>query len=204
MPLHKQVEQSQGEAHMGFKVVPTFVCHALELADVGEHGEDGFSRHAHIPFAPLTEAQIGRLLVRLSEAHVGKENHVVLILVHQALKRRAIVDVGGVTLPVDDATRVVQHETELVPDNPALVGEVFLADLSLMVSLPSRMQQLNAVAIDDPQQGRVSHERIHQVTIIHSTEQFCDKIDSGHELGSSLVAWWLQERSSPNSWLLSY
>ena len=78
--------------------------------------------------------------VLLSEAHVSKDDHVALILVHEALKRRAIIDVGGVTLPVDYTIQMVQHETELAPGNPALVEEAFLADLSLVASLPSRMQ----------------------------------------------------------------
>ena len=50
MPLDQNVEQSQCEADPRLEIVPGFVGHVLEATDIGQHGENGFDDHAHIPF----------------------------------------------------------------------------------------------------------------------------------------------------------
>ncbi len=155
VPLDQDVEQSQGKANFGLEVTPDFVGHVLEAADVGQHGKDGFHDHAHVPFAPLAETQVGRMPIDLGKAGIGEDDHIMAKLVDKMLEGRAIMDVGCIAFPVNDAAQVVQHEAELAANNPTRIGLAFLADLSLAASLSSRMDQLDAVTVDHADAARV-------------------------------------------------
>src|SRR4249919_1239777 len=139
MPLHQDIEESKGKANMSLKIAPNFVSHVLEMTDIGKHRKNGFDDHAHIPCTWLTETQVSGMPVLFSEAGVREDNHFVSELVDQMLKGCAIINIGGVTLPVNDAPQVVEHEAELAADNPALIRLAFLADLPCTTPLPSRV-----------------------------------------------------------------
>src|SRR5262245_59812828 len=132
---------------MGLKIGPNLMGHVLEVTDIGKHGKHSFDDHAHVPFTALAEAQVGRMPLLLSKAGVREDDRIVFELVDQMLKGRAIVDIGGVTLPVDHSTQVVQHEAELAAHNPALVRLAFLADLLLTASFAPWMQQFDAITV---------------------------------------------------------
>lgn len=110
MPLHQDVEQSQSEADPSLEIVPGFVGHALEVADIGEHGEHGFDDHADIPFPAFAKTQVGGMPIVLRKTGIGKDDHIVAEFVDQVLKRSAIMDIRSVTLPIDDAAQMVKHE----------------------------------------------------------------------------------------------
>ena len=154
MPLHQDIEESKRKANMSLKIAPNFVSHVLEVTDIGEHRKNGFDDHAHVPYTWLTEAQVGGMPVLFSEAGVREDDHLVSELVNQMLKGCAIIDIRGVTLPVDNAPQVIQHEAELAADNPALIRLAFLADLPCTAPLPSWVQQFNAITVNDADQRR--------------------------------------------------
>ena len=154
MPLHQNIEESKRKANMSLKISPNFVSHVLEMTDIGEHGKNSFDDHAHVPYTWLTEAQVSGMPVLFSEAGVREDDHLVSELVNQMLKGCAIIDIRGVTLPVNDASQVVEHEAELAAHNPALIRLAFLADLPCTAPFPSRVQQLNAVTVNDTDQRR--------------------------------------------------
>ena len=51
----------------------------------------------------------------LGEARDREDDRIVFELVNEMLKGSAIIDIGGVTFPVDDATEMIEHEAELAP-----------------------------------------------------------------------------------------
>src|SRR5436190_19171159 len=78
--------------------------------------------------------------------------------IDKVLKGRPIVDIGRITLPIDDAPKVVKNETELATDDPAPIRNALLADLRLAASFTTRVQQFNPVTVDHADQTRRGHE----------------------------------------------
>src|SRR6476646_7036392 len=103
--------------------------HLFEVTDIGEHREDGFDDHADIPLAALTDTQILWVPINLFKAGIREEHHVMPEFIDEMLKSGTIVDIGGVTLPINDASEVIKDKTELTTHNPALIGNPFFADL---------------------------------------------------------------------------
>src|SRR5688572_1479337 len=101
----------------------------------------------------------------LRKASVREENRIVFEFIDQMLKGRTIVDIGGITFPVHDATQMVQDEAELTAHNPALVRLALLANLPFAASLSPWMQQLNAVTVNHTQQRRCGHEFSNQMVM---------------------------------------
>src|SRR5256885_2292449 len=52
----------------------------------------------------------------------------------------------------------LEQQTEFAPDNPAMVGEAFAADLVGAAAFADGMDQLDAVGVDDPEHGRGGQE----------------------------------------------
>ena len=129
LPGNENVEKCQRKTDMGFKVLPSLMRHVLEVADVSQHGKNCFNDHADIPLTSLTEAEIVRMPVLLSKVNVRKDHHVMPEFVDKLLKSRAIINIGCLALPVNNATKMIQHKTEFAAHNPALIREPFLPDL---------------------------------------------------------------------------
>ncbi len=93
--------------------------------------------------------------VILDKAGVGEDDHVVFELVDEVLEGGAVVDIGRVTVPIDDLAQVIEHKAELAAYNPALVGLARFANLRGAASFAARMQQLDAVGVHHAyQRGR--------------------------------------------------
>src|SRR5437870_122423 len=58
------------------------------------------------------------------------------------------------TRPPHDQPPLIEQETEFPPDNPAMIGEAFPADLLRAAALAHGVDQLNAIRVDDPEHGR--------------------------------------------------
>src|SRR5213596_1489997 len=52
----------------------------------------------------------------------------------------------------------ITKQTEFAPDNPAMVGEAFAADLVGAAAFADGMDQLDAVGVNDPEHGRGGQE----------------------------------------------
>ena len=67
------------------------------------------------------------------EVGVGQHDHLILELLDERTER-GVVDIGGVTVPLDDQPPLIQDQTELPSDNPPMVRLAFLADLPVTSS----------------------------------------------------------------------
>ena len=59
--------------------------------------------------------------------------------------------IGRVAGPPHDQPPLIEQQTEFAADNPAVVRHAFAADLLRAPALAHRMDELNAVGIDDTQ-----------------------------------------------------
>ena len=172
MPLHEGIEQSHGVAHATPEIGPYAMHHLLEVTDQGQHGECGFYDHAIVPFPALTDAQVLRMPIFLLEASIGEDHGLTGHLLYYCLERGAIVDIGGVAIPVHDQTLMILQQTQLAAHDPAPVGFALAANLPGTAALPAGMNQLDTLCIDDAQQARGSHEAIHPFPMrIEQTKQ---------------------------------
>ena len=142
--------------------------HFLEVPNQGEHGEYGFHHHALVPLAPFTEFEVGGVSLTGMEARIPQDHHLVFKLLNQVVEA-GIVDIGRVAIPSRHQAQVVEHQTEFSSYDPAVIGLPFLANLVLTTSLSYRMNQLDAVGVDDSQQGGFSQEGITPTLV--STQQ---------------------------------
>ena len=102
------------------------------------------------------------------ESTIGQDHHLIFKPLDQMLKM-GIVDVGSGTIPSRHQAQVVEEQAELASNNPAMIGFPLLPHLMLATSLSYRMNQLDAVGIDDAQQGRLGQETMAPVLV--STQQ---------------------------------
>jgi hypothetical protein len=161
IPAHQQVENSHRKGQTSLEVVPNTVHHLFEMADGGQHGEHGFDDHAFIVGIGRTRLQIGGIACFGMKAQIGEDHGAILIASDQRLKG-GVMDVGGVTLPIDHLTEMVEQETQLAPHNPAPIGQPFPANLLLRATFANRMDQLNPVTVDHTQQTGGTKKRLVQ------------------------------------------
>src|SRR5712691_8888136 len=91
-----------------------------------------------------------------------QDNHLSVKLSNQPLKG-VIRDIGGGTLPPHDQPPLIEQQTEFAPDNPAMIGEAFAADLLRAAALAHGVDQLDAVGVDDAEHGRSGQEDLRPV-----------------------------------------
>src|SRR4029453_14388285 len=80
-------------------------------------------------------------------------------------QKGVIGDIGSGTRPSHDQPPLIQQETEFPPDNPAMVGEAFAADLPGAAAFADGMDQLNAVGVNDAEYGRSGQEDLRPVVM---------------------------------------
>ena len=107
IPLHQDVEQSQGVSDAAFEVGPFAMHHFLEMTDQGQHRQRRLDHHAVVPFATFAQPQVVGMPVHLGEGCVSKDNHIIEEAFDNVLKGRPIIDIGRVAVPVDDQAQMV-------------------------------------------------------------------------------------------------
>src|SRR3989442_8935848 len=128
MPLDQHIEGGHGERQARLKIRPTPMHHLLKMADERQHGEHRLHEDAILPLSPSTQFEVGGIALRRMEGGITEDNHALLKLPNQPLKR-VIRDIGGVTRPPHDQPPLIEQETEFAAHNPAVVREAFPADL---------------------------------------------------------------------------
>src|SRR4030066_753598 len=98
--------------------------------------------------------------VLFDQALLAEQPHSGGIALGNLLKGAAIINVGRVALPIHDKTQMIEHKTQLAPDDPTAVRQPFLADLSLASAFPARVEQLDAISVHQTEQGRVCHKAL--------------------------------------------
>ena len=68
-------------------------------------------------------------------------------------------DIRGGTRPPHDQPLLVEQQTEFPANNPAVIGEAFATDLLRAAAFTHRMDQRDAVGVDDAEHGRGGQER---------------------------------------------
>ncbi len=134
--------------------------HFLEMANQGQHRQSGFDDHTIIPLTALAQAQMVGMPILFAKPNIGKDHGFSCQVVHYLLKRRTIMDVGGVTIPVNDQAQLVLQQTQLTTDDPAAIGFALASDLLRTTPFTSRMNQLDAIGINHAQRSRLGHKTI--------------------------------------------
>src|SRR5947208_13398581 len=122
MPLDQCIEGGHGERQARLKIRPAPMHPLFEMTDERQHREYRLHQHAVLPLAPLTQFEIARIAFRGMEAGITQDDHALLKLPNQPLKR-VIRDIGGVTRPRHHQAVLVQQQAEFAADNPAMIRE---------------------------------------------------------------------------------
>src|SRR5262245_1113165 len=113
-----------------------------------EHREHRLHQHTVFPLTALTQFEVGGIALRGMKAGVAQDDHPPINLLNQPLK--AVVSrTGGGTRPPHDQPPLVEQQTELAADNPAMIGEPFATDLLATAAFAHRVDQLDAIDVDD-------------------------------------------------------
>src|SRR2546428_2642443 len=128
MPLDQHIEGGHGEREARLKIRPAPMHHLFEMADERQHREDRLHEHPVLPLPALTQFEIRGIALRGMEAGITQDNHLLLTLPNQPLKR-VIGDIARVTCPPHDQPPLIEQQTEFAADNPAMIGEAFAANL---------------------------------------------------------------------------
>src|SRR6266853_338623 len=148
MPLDQHIKRRHGEREAGLKVLPAPMHHLFEMADERQHREHRLHQHAVLPLAARTHFEIGGIALGGMEAGITQDNHPPVDLANEPLKG-VIRDIGGVTRPPHDQPPLIQQQAEFAPDNPAMVGEAFAADLLRAPAFTHGMDQLDPIRVND-------------------------------------------------------
>src|SRR5438094_1388311 len=142
MPLDQHIEGGHGEREARLKIRPAPMHHLFEMADEREHREYRLHEHTVLPLTALTQCEIHGIALRGMEAGITQDNHLLLTLPNQPLKR-VIRDIGGGTCPPHDQPPLIEQQTEFAADNPAMIGEAFAANLLRTAAFTHGMDQLD-------------------------------------------------------------
>ena len=130
------------------KICPDPVHDLLTMAEHGEHRQYRRHEYALLPLSPPTQFEVGGIALRRMEGHITQNNHALFALPNQLLKG-VIRDIGGRTLPRYHQSPLVQHETQLAPDHPAVLRQSLATALVGTPALADGVDQRHAIRVDD-------------------------------------------------------
>ena len=162
MPLDQRIEGGHGERQARLKIRPTPMHHLLQMADERQHREHRLYQHTVLPLATLTQFEIARIAFRGMEAGITQDDHALLKLPNQPLKR-VIRDIGRGTRPGHHQPPLVEQQTEFAPDNPAMVRQAFATDLLGTPAFAHGVDQLDTIGVNDTQHRRSGQEDLRPV-----------------------------------------
>ena len=158
MPLGQDIEGSHRERQARLKIRPAPMHHLLHMADQRQPREHCCHQHAVLPLPARTQFEIAGIPCRGMEAGIAQDKHPPINLLHQPLQG-VVRDMRSGTRPPHDQPPLMQYETQFPADNPAVIREAFPADLLGAAALAHRMDQLDAVGVDDAEPRWSSQER---------------------------------------------
>jgi hypothetical protein len=151
MPPHQHMKSRHGERQVGLEILPDTVHHLLAVADQREHRQDGLAKHAIIPLPARTQFQMGGIPLRRREGGIAQDDHVLFKQPDERVKR-GVMHIGHGTLPGDDQGELVQQQAQHAAHNPPVIREPLPPNLQEAPAFPPRMDQLDPVCVNDPQQ----------------------------------------------------
>src|SRR5215471_9201040 len=75
MPLDQHIESGHRERQARLKIGPAPMHHLLEMTHEREHRQHRLYQHPVLPFAALTQFEVGGIPLRGMEAGVAQDNH---------------------------------------------------------------------------------------------------------------------------------
>jgi len=132
------------------------------MADQRQHREHRLHQHTVLPFAALTQFEVGGIALRGMEAGVTQDNHPPVNVSNEPLKG-VIGDMRGGTRPPHDQPPLIAQETEFAPDNPAMIREAFATNLLRAAPFPHRVAELDPIGVDDAEHGWSGQEDLRPV-----------------------------------------
>src|SRR6266446_1262685 len=157
VPLDQHIEGGHGERQARLKIPPAPMHHLLQMADERQHREHRLHQHPVLPLPALTQFQVAGIPLRGMEAGVAQDDHSPINLLNQPLKG-VVRNIRGGTRPPHDQPPLVEQQTEFPADNPAVVRHAFAADLLRAPAFTHRVDQLDPIGVDDPEDRRGGQE----------------------------------------------
>src|SRR5215207_2531872 len=125
----------------------------FKMKNTGQEAKDRLNDHALTPAFHPTNFQVAQRLPSFDKASVAQANRLPIELLRHGTKS-LVVNIGGIPVPRDDLPSRIHQPTQLDADDPATIRLAFLAHRLLTTCFTRRVQQFNAVAVDDGKQGR--------------------------------------------------
>src|SRR6266849_1472768 len=150
VPLDEEIERGQRKGKPRLEGGPRAMQHFLQMTYPRQHRQDRLHQHSRIPEAAVTELEVGGIPLLGMESGITQDNHLAV----EGFNQRMEGGVRGIspgTVPGDHQAQLVKEQTEFPPDNPAMIGFPFTADLLGTASFPHRMEQLDPIAVDHAQ-----------------------------------------------------
>src|SRR5213594_587818 len=137
MPLDQDIEGGHGEREPGVEIRPDPMHDPFAMAADRQHREHRLDEHTVLPRAALAQFEVGRIALCGMEGRVAQDDHPLFELSNEPLKG-VLCDIGGGTRPPDDQPPLIEQQTQFAPDDPAVIGEAFAADLLRAAALAHR------------------------------------------------------------------
>lgn len=157
VPLHQDVEGHHQVGQVSPKTAPGQMSHHFAAPYGSHHGKGGFHSHPHVPLSPSADLDVGRVALGAVKSGVGQDDHPSVVVL-QKVSEGLVVNVGSSAVPIGDQAQLVDHDAELAPNDPAVIGLALATRLVEITPRAHRMAQFNAVAVGDAQDGRLDQE----------------------------------------------
>lgn len=151
MPLDEHAEKGHGDGQTGLEIFRDPMFPLLEVTDLGPHRQDGFGEHAIIPFTAPAELQIGRITGLSMKSRVIQDHYVVLKQFDDQVKP-TVLGIRRCPDPAADGPQMIDDQTPLAADDPAMIGNPLASELLRAPALPNGVDQFNAKTVHNAQQ----------------------------------------------------
>lgn len=99
----------------------------LPMAHGGQQGKNRLDHHALGPGAAQADFHVRQIALPTDEVDLGPHDHLLGEARYQGLEG-TVVDVGRVGCPATDQAPLIEHDCELAPNDPAVVGQAITPD----------------------------------------------------------------------------
>lgn len=135
------------------------MAHVFGVAHDRRHRKGRFHHHAVIPFATAAKLEVLRIAFGGVKAGVGQQNRFVAENLDQRVEP-LVMGVGRSPHPADDLAKMVERHAPLGAVDPAVIRHAQGAKEVRITSTADGMDQFDAVAVDDAEQGRLGQEEV--------------------------------------------
>lgn len=164
IPLSQDIEHRNCVRQPHLKVTPNSMHDFLEMTNQSQHRKHGLNDHPHRPGLALTDLQVRGVTFSRMKATIRKHDHFLLEPPEQRLKV-GVRNISGRTLPSDNQPVLVQEQAELAAYNPAPVRQPFTSILLRAASFYDRVNQLNAIGVNNAPHTCCGHESPGQMAV---------------------------------------